>query len=378
MEQLYTEKRGKLRVIFTCAAFLLVIFGLFIANLIYTPPELSYSERRKLATFKAPTVESVLDRSFMQTFDNKYSLDSFVLRDSFRSLKSFVQYKVLNLRDSGGIYVTDGHAVKLETLNQNSVSGAGTKIEKLSQMLQGLNLYYSVIPDKGYYLAEDNGYPSMDYTLIRQLLADKITSAEYIDIFGALEADDYYTTDLHWDQSKLNKVVSVLADKMGFEAADFDKYTQNHLSPFYGVYRGQSALPLAADKLTYLTDDAISRVIVKLLDTKTLEMTESQMYDLDSFTGIDPYNVYLSGAQALITIENPNAATDKQLYIFRDSYSSSLAPLLTDSYAKITLIDLRYIASPMLSQFVEFEQGSDVLFLYGTLILNNSETLQVG
>ena len=71
-------------------------------------------------------------------------------------------------------------------------------------------------------------------------------------------------------------------------------------------------------------------------------------------------------------IENPNAKTDKRLIIFRDSFGSSITPLLAEAYSEITLVDLRYINSRFLSSYVDFE-NSDVLFLYSTLILNSAK-----
>ena len=47
-------------------------------------------------------------------------------------------------------------------------------------------------------------------------------------------------------------------------------------------------------------------------------------------TSADKYDIYLSGATPLITIENPNAHTKKELLLFRDSFGSSIAPLLID------------------------------------------------
>jgi len=81
--------------------------------------------------------------------------------------------------------------------------------------------------------------------------------------------------------------------------------------------------------------------------------------------------MFLGGADALLTIENPNAVTNKELILFRDSFGSSLAPYLAEGYQKITMVDIRYIQPEMLGYFIEFE-GQDVLFLYSTLILNNS------
>ena len=49
--------------------------------------------------------------------------------------------------------------------------------------------------------------------------------------------------------------------------------------------------------------------------------------------------------------------------MFRDSFCSSLAPLLLDGYKKITVIDLRYIGSPLLKGLVEFKDNQDVLII---------------
>jgi len=50
-------------------------------------------------------------------------------------------------------------------------------------------------------------------------------------------------------------------------------------------------------------------------------------------------------------------------------------PLLAESYAKITLIDIRYLPSAMVGNYVTFT-NQDVLFLYSTSVLNNSITLK--
>ena len=91
--------------------------------------------------------------------------------------------------------------------------------------------------------------------------------------------------------------------------------------------------------------------------------------------GKDPYELFLSGSVSLLTIENPNADTDRELVIFRDSFGSSLAPLLVPGYAKVTLADIRYLPSSQMGKYLTFTD-QDVLFLYSAPVLNNSETLK--
>ena len=99
------------------------------------------------------------------------------------------------------------------------------------------------------------------------------------------------------------------------------------------------------------------------------------MYDMSKLDSGDPYNMYLSGARVgLVQIENPNAATDKKLFVFRDSFGSSIAPLLVQDYASVTLIDIREIPSAnlqMLANYISLDfTGADVLMLYSTTVLN--------
>ena len=91
---------------------------------------------------------------------------------------------------------------------------------------------------------------------------------------------------------------------------------------------------------------------------------------------MDPYDVFLGGARALITIENESAASERELIIFRDSFASSLAPLLLPGYARITLVDLRYMRADLLPDYLTFHEQQDVLFLYSTQVLNNSAMLR--
>ena len=121
----------------------------------------------------------------------------------------------------------------------------------------------------------------------------------------------------------------------------------------------------------YLTNDVLEQCQVYHVETdETLGI-----YDEDKLTGRDPYEFFLSGSTAIAMIENPNCTTGRELVVFRDSYGSSMVPLLVQSYSKVTVIDTRYVNPDLIGDYVEFE-NQDVLFLYSTLLLNNSETMR--
>ena len=77
----------------------------------------------------------------------------------------------------------------------------------------------------------------------------------------------------------------------------------------------------------------------------------------------------------MLRIDDPDAKTDKELVVFRDSFGSSITPLLMRDYKTVYMVDIRYIASDWIGNFVTFD-NQDVLFLYSTTVLNNSSTFK--
>lgn len=337
--------------------------------------DVSESERRKLAQMPEVTVNSILSGKFMTTFE-EFTLDQFPLRDTFRQLKALVHYNVLQQGDNNGIYVVYDYAAKLDyPLNQSSLTGALGKFDRIYETyLQDTDcsIFVSVVPDKGLYLAQDHGYPAMDYQALFEKIESGMDWAQFVDISDLLDAIDYYRTDTHWRQEHLPDVAQRLCEAMGtgyFEAEELRAVAVEH--PFYGVYYGQAALPMRPESMYYLQNDVIAGCTVYNFENgKTTEI-----YDMEKLNSRDLYDIYLSGAASLLEITNPAAATDRELVVFRDSFGSSLVPLLVKDYAKITLVDTRYISPDLLGEYLEFDD-QDVLFLYSTLILNNSNSLK--
>lgn len=362
----------------------------------------SRSERRRLAEAPELTWESWTDKSFMDDTE-KYLLDHFPFRDRLRRVKAYFAYDVLQQKENNEIYVADGHAAKLEyPLNEASVKRLAAKMTGLwQQYFPDQKVWYAIVPDKNYFLAEENGYPSLDYGRMIRLLSQELaknTDFGYIDIISDLTIDDYYRTDTHWRQERILDVAHHIADAIGVGGSlNFSKgydtgFLEHVIKDFYGVYYGQAALPMEPDTIVYLTDEVTDEAYVWSLEEniqsgknagKILLPDEAgavlkpvyQLEKLEDERSLDKYDVFVGGASSLQIIKNPNAVTDKKLIIFRDSYTSSLAPLLLGAYGEITLIDLRYIDSARIGEYVDFTDA-DILFLYNTSIVNHAEMLK--
>lgn len=333
--------------------------------------DISESERRNLAQFPALSVSTLTNGNFMTEFED-YTLDQFPLRDTFRQIKSLFHYGALRQKDNNGIYLVDGYAAQLEyPLNETSINYAISKFNYLynTYLSDSNNIYFSIAPDKGYYLAKGNDYPTLDYDAMIDMLTLQMSWANYVDITDCLSIEDYYHTDTHWRQEKLLGVAEKLGQAMNITIPDFTQIAVNR--SFYGVYYGQAALPMEADTMYLMENTVLDSCTVSNYETGRI----TQIYDMDKLSSPDLYDVYLSGAAALLTINNPNASTDRELIVFRDSFGSSLVPLLVQDYKSVTLVDIRYISSAYLEKVMDFH-GQDVLFLYSTLVLNSSSSLK--
>ena len=313
-----------------------------------------------------------MDGKFMKDFVS-YMTDQFPLRNEFRRLKANVLFKVYQQKDNGGVYIQDGYASKIDAkINPESVDHFIGRMDNLYNSYikdTDCKVYFSAIPDKNYFLAEKGGYPAMNYDELYRVLGDRLSYMTNIDIRDLLEISDYYTTDTHWKQECIVDVANHIREQIGMEAVN--DYESKSAGDFYGVYYGQSALNLDPDEIIYLENEEIRSAEAYIYETdKTVPI-----YNLEKLEAMDHYDIFLSGAISLIKITNPMGDDGKKLVVFRDSFSSSLTPLLMSGYSEIILIDTRYINPVMMSRYVEFT-NQDVLFLYSTLVINSSSQIK--
>jgi hypothetical protein len=421
----------------TIAVFIVMLGGFFVLNRLVEPPPILESERRQPAAFPEMTAKSFSNASFMSDFD-KWAQDSFVSRELFRTLRAISVFKVFHQTDKEGLYIGATGAGKFQKIDETAWRQAIVRINRLVSGLEdgtfadgGLSFYIAVVPDKSVYAGRY--LPGYDSEMARRLILEGISpSVKSIDLTDALAAEDFYKTDLHWRQPYTKGVMDSFSKEMGFEGSS-QAYATNFAGTFKGAYAGQVALPMAPDALEYVQNSFIENASMTYLDPKTASMQPGRIYYTEALTGRgDPYDFFLNGPQPLIvlevaeqykaakqqevagqteahdsevlprfdnkTMELPRRNDDsteplwrdgdtrhvgglqrenRTLYLFRDSFGSSLAPLFLGSYDRVVLIDLRYIDSRILTQYVDFEPGSDVLFLYSSQILNNPTVLLV-
>ena len=348
--------------------FAIIIILSFFINIIKKDEIISIAERRKLEQFPSVSISQIINGTFFNKFD-KYVTDQFFERELFRKIKINTELKLLSKKNYNNLYEYNNYIIEqIYPLNEKSILNISNKIIEIKEkyLTENNKIYYSIIPDKNYFINKDN--LKIDYNNLENILNEKLNFGKYIRIFDLLQLEDYYKTDSHWKQEKLIKIAQKFGQEMKLNLNN--NYEEKIITEFKGVYSGQLPINEEKDEIKILTNNVLKNCTVY-----NYEKNEATtIYNFDKMNSLDKYDIYLSGAVSLISIENTENKIGKELVVFRDSFASSFVPLLVEGYDKITLIDTRYISPKILSQYIEFN-NQDILFLYSTSIINNSYTL---
>ena len=358
----------KIKDIVVTLVFLITIISLFLINIIKKDTDISISERRKLATMPELTTKSLFDGTYFKKFDS-YVTDQFIERDTFRKIK--IDIELSTKGEYNNLYLYDDYIIEeIFPLNSNSINNLTSKINyiKDTYLNDNSNIYYTIIPDKNYFV--NNGNLKLDYNKLQDMMKNNLSNINYINIFDKLTLDNYYKTDTHWKEEDLFNVANTIANQMNFDITNNNNVV-NTITTFKGSYAGRLSVTKDIDTIKTISNPSTLNSSVYNYETKKY----TDIYDYTKINSLDKYDIYLSGAVPIIDITNNNTSSDKELIVFRDSYGSSLIPLLIEGYKKITVIDIRYISSKILNKYIDFND-QDVLFMYSILTINNSFSIR--
>ncbi|MCI2058230.1 MAG: hypothetical protein LKJ80_03375 [Oscillibacter sp.] len=276
---------------------------------------------------------------------------------------NFKKLSAAGLIQTGGTYVD-----AVQAADPSSIRGFSDKLTALrSAYFPENRVFCATVPHKSYY-ARTELPVYLDHALISDSLSRQLPGWTCVELADTLTLADYYRTDAHWRQETLFPAAEKLGTAMHF-TVDRSAFTALSRDGFVGAYRTLDA-SLESETVRWLTSPATGSAQVQDVQHPAFH----GVYALSALDTASPYDLFLSGPTPLTVITNP-AAPQRELVVFRDSYASSLVPLLLDAYSKITLVDLRYMSSSLLPQYVEFG-GADVLCLFSDQVVNNSRLLK--
>ena len=281
-----------------------------------------------------------------------------------------------NLDTQENKYYTLNGAIyeKIEKVNESGIENNINKINSIyEKYLKNINakVYFTLIPNKEYYL-ENSENVNKEFNNFENIIIEKLSkNIQYIPLSDTLNLDSFYKTDMHWKQENLEKTINRILYNMNIKKQSIN-YEEKSLGDFYGSYfKEVNDSKVNPDELIYLTNEFLDKTYSYNLEKKKNE----KIYNIERVNETNnKYDLYLSGASAMQKINNEYTNNGKKLIMFRDSFGSSILPLLLEYYEEVLVIDIRYINSEILSNYIDFNEYKyqDVLFMYNSKVINKS------
>jgi len=343
---------------------------MFALSLLNDDKDVSTLERRELAQAPSVSMSRIVDGDFTEDYA-QYLQDQIVFRDEYRLAKSFVERNLLRKSENNGVYVVDGRIYdKFYGIQEQFIDRAARLIDEIAMDTGSENVLLSIIPTKAQLLDRDK-YLLSDQNEIADTLRQN-TDAQYVDIMGLAEPGDerlYYASDPHWTTNGAINAYEVIVEALGLQPVrdyEFEAVTDS----FVGSDWGKAASWSIDDDTIYLAhNDLIDGMSACRFESLESSTCIDSVYFGDRGDDLDPYDIFLGGLSPIIEIENPQAESDSELVIFKDSYAHSLAPLLAQHFRTVSLFDLRFVRRQFILDNFDLSKKV-VLFLYGTSVLN--------
>ena len=171
--------------------FAIIIILSFFINIIKKDEIISIAERRKLEQFPSVSISQIINGTFFNKFD-KYVTDQFFERELFRKIKINTELKLLSKKNYNNLYEYNNYIIEqIYPLNEKSILNISNKIIEIKEkyLTENNKIYYSIIPDKNYFINKDN--LKIDYNNLENILNEKLNFGKYIRIFDLLQLKEF-------------------------------------------------------------------------------------------------------------------------------------------------------------------------------------------
>ena len=322
-------------------------------------PDRTFSpvENRTLSRMPEFSWSALVDGSYTSKLE-KYLEDQFPLRDSWMGLKNRYEY-LLGKREFHGVYLCGDrliHKIEDASRAEQNIS----YLQKLTE-LTDIPVYLGLIPTAAEVYRDQLpvGAENFDQAAYLEKVRESVPDTVWVDMEkwmdGASGVSLFYRTDHHWTSAGAWHGYAALMEAMGepFEPLGTPETVSDD---FYGTLYSSSGVH-------WLAPDTIERYVSGAgVTVENFEKGETHGLYVDSFLGEkDKYASFLGGNTPLYIIRNPEAASEEKLLVVRDSYSDAMAPFLSQYFAEIHLVDLRYYRTSV-AEYAR-ENGMDRIFV---------------
>lgn len=366
---------------------------LILAILSLTAPDQtkSQSENRALAQFSQPSVESIIDGSWMMQYEN-YSMDQFIIREQVVKNYFYILDTLQVKERNGFVRGTDNCIVGTPAIDTGYTQKgletyAAPRADALNVLKEaaessGATLISFQIPHKNEYFADSypRFYPfNLSQTkaqreyLENQLLKNGIDFLDVSDILLNQHKDEYvyFYTDNHWTflgayyayQELLSYIDSHFDETITFpewQECEYHRSTDRSVGTYLKKY-GDSGR---------INDDYLEYVLPKDMP-EYIRYENGEESNLPIVNNGSSYTVFMAGDRANTVIKTNRSELPNILYI-GFSYTNALEVLSIYSFNEIHSLDPRYYVGS-LSEYVRENDIDYVVVLRDDVYEDNPE-----
>ena len=351
------KKIARISQVVTAVLFCAFLAGFGLLHILLPDRTFSPVENRTLSKMPDFSWSALVDGSYTSRLE-KYLEDQFPLRDGWMGLKNRYEY-LLGKREFHGVYLCGDRLIhKIEDASRAEQNIA--YLQKLTE-LTDIPVYLGLIPTAAEVYRDQLpvGAENFDQAAYLEKVRESVPDAVWVDIEkwmdGASDASLFYRTDHHWTSAGAWHGYAALMEAMG-EPSEPLGTPETVADDFYGTLYSSSGVH-------WLAPDTIERYVSgEGVTVENFEKGETHGLYVDSFLEEkDKYASFLGGNTPLYIIRNPEAASEEKLLVVRDSYSDAMAPFLSQYFAEIHLVDLRYYRTSV-AEYAR-ENGMDRIFV---------------
>ena len=351
------KKIARISQVVTAVLFCAFLAGFGLLHILLPDRTFSPVENRTLSKMPDFSWSALVDGSYTSKLE-KYLEDQFPLRDGWMGLKNRYEY-LLGKREFHGVYLCGDRLIhKIEDASRAEQNIA--YLQKLTE-LTDIPVYLGLIPTAAEVYRDQLpvGAENFDQAAYLEKVRESVPGAVWVDIEkwmdGASGVSLFYRTDHHWTSAGAWHGYAALMEAMG-EPSEPLGTPETVADDFYGTLYSSSGVH-------WLAPDTIERYVSgEGVTVENFEKGETHGLYVDSFLGEkDKYASFLGGNTPLYIIRNPEAASGEKLLVVRDSYSDAMAPFLSQYFAEIHLVDLRYYRTSV-AEYAQ-ENGMERIFV---------------
>lgn len=347
-------------------AFCIFVFILPIISILTPYQDFSELENRYLSTPPKITFKTLSDGTYFNKLET-YLTDHLAGRNIFVCVKA-ISEKVLGKQENNNVFFgKEDYLIKrVEKVDSQKILNNINYINKFVENTNA-NVYLGIIPTSACIL--DSKLPELAQTENEKgIITDvyKNVKATTLPILEKLDSkkdeDIYYHTDIHLTSLGAYYVANSIFEKTNKKQLNIKNYVPSTVaSNFYGSnYSYSLAFWTKPDLIqTYIPQEGKQ---VTIYDNETVK--KINLYNPEYLEKKDKYQYFMCGNQPLVVIKNEKIEDNSKILIIRDSYTSAIAPFISENYAEVHLVDLRYNKTSTL-EYISKNEIKDVIILYG-------------